>query len=104
MGVFSTAGGKKVQIRQNELAAKSFRSAMLLPSCAFVLWNVNLCFPRLSHKSAHAASHRPSVLSVTGGIRVLQAFTDTSTISVSACLLLSLSVVQHLVMNLLQWL
>lgn len=37
------------------LQQKKFKSAMLLPSCAFVLRNVHLCqcFPRQCHKSAH---------------------------------------------------
>lgn len=74
---------KSVEIMLN-LQQNHFESAMLLPSCAFVVRNVHLCqsLPRQSHKSALRSSRRPPP-SASFPIRLLQAVTDTCTISVT---------------------
>lgn len=50
-------------IDHQNLQQNHFKSAMLLPSCAFVVRNVHLCqsLPHQSHKSAHRSSRQPSV-------------------------------------------
>ena len=96
---------KKINFQSNRLFKTCskiiLKSAMLLPSCAFVLRNVHLCqsFPRQSHTSAH----RSALSRFVCRIRVLQAVTDTSTISVTPLSplfaqrdILSLGLLQHI--------